>query len=148
MCILYFNLVPHQNCFHRRANNYTRDMLHIFNFTTSSISTKKTRKWKLLLLKQQGNKKGSKLLLNSTRSCEFKSKGENEARVYFGNGFNDRAVGSNLNKTWRLMLCVKSTNKQQEKNSFNWDLIEILYFGRFIIKTSRGSGARWSLIEL
>ena len=122
MYILYFNLVPYENCFHRRANNYTPVICCIFsNFTTFSISIKpEERERKLLLLKQQGNKKGSKLLLNSTRSCEFKRKGE-RSRVYFGNSFNDRAVGSNLNKTWRLMLRVKSTNKQLKKTH----LIEI-----------------------
>lgn len=74
------------------------------------------------------------------QASEMEKKEADSSRVYFSNGFNDRAVGSNLNKTWRLMLRVKSTynegtNKRtNKKTSFNWDLIEISFFGRFIIK--------------
>lgn len=35
-----------------------------------------------------------------------------DSRVYLSNGFNDRAVGFNLNKTWRLMLRVKSMDNE------------------------------------
>lgn len=55
------------------------------------------RKIKLLLLKQQGNKKGFKLLLNSARSCEF------NASVAFLSNEADRSVERECTLVMALM---------------------------------------------